>query len=90
MNKEPETVCQDVLGGADVKELKCQGRRGKNHRLEPWVRKPGEGNGNPLQYSGLEKLMNRGAQSATVYRVTKSQTRLKRLSTHAWEHRRHI
>ena len=39
-------------------------------------RSPGEGNGNPLQYSCLENPMDRGAWWATVYRVTKSQTRL--------------
>ena len=37
---------------------------------------PGEGNGNPLQYSCLEKTMGRGAWQATVHEVTKSQTRL--------------
>ena len=37
-------------------------------------RSPGEGNGNPFQYSGLEKPMNRGAWQATVYGVEKSQT----------------
>ena len=41
---------------------------------------PGGGNGNPLQYSGLESPMDRGAWWATVHGVTKSQTRL---STHA-------
>ena len=40
-------------------------------------RSPGEGNGNPLQYSSLENTMDRGAQWATVHRVSKSQTRLK-------------
>ena len=30
-------------------------------------RSPGEGNGNPLQYSCLENPMDRGAQWATVY-----------------------
>ena len=39
-------------------------------------RSPGEGNGNPLQYSGLENPMDRGAWWATVHGVTKSQTRL--------------
>ena len=29
---------------------------------------PGEGKGNPLQYSGLENLMERGAWRATVHR----------------------
>ena len=40
---------------------------------------PGEGNGNPLQYSCLENSMDRAAWWATVHRVTKSQTQL---STH--------
>ena len=36
----------------------------------------GEGNGNPLQYSSLEKPMDRGAWWAAVLRVAKSRTRL--------------
>ena len=42
-------------------------------RLE---RSPGEGNGNPLQYSCLENSMDRGAWWATVHGVTKSRTQL--------------
>ena len=34
-------------------------------------RYPGEGNGNPLQYSCLESPMDRGAWWATVHEVTK-------------------
>ena len=34
-------------------------------------RTPGEGNGNPLQYSCLENPMDRGAWRATVYAVAK-------------------
>ena len=34
----------------------------------------GVGNGNPLQFSCLEKPMDKGAQWATVYRVAKSRT----------------
>ena len=34
-------------------------------------RSPGEGNGNPLQYSCLENPMDRGAWQATVHRVTR-------------------
>ena len=37
---------------------------------------PGEGNGNPLQYSCLENPMDEGAWQATVHGVAKSQTRL--------------
>ena len=40
-------------------------------------RYPGGKHGNPLQYSCLENLMDRGAWQATVHGVTKSQTRLK-------------
>ena len=36
-----------------------------------------------LSILGLENTMDRGAWLATVYRITKSQTGLKRLSTHA-------
>ena len=36
----------------------------------------GEGNGNPLQYSGLENPMDRGAWWATAHGVAKSWTRL--------------
>ena len=37
-------------------------------------RSPGEGKGNPLQYSGLESLMDGGAYWTTVHGVTKSHT----------------
>ena len=39
-------------------------------------RPPGEGNGNPLQYSYLENSMDRGTWRAIVHRVAKSWTRL--------------
>ena len=39
-------------------------------------RYPGEGNGNPLQYSYLENSTNRGVWRATVHGVPKSQTQL--------------
>ena len=42
---------------------------------------PGGGNGNPLQYSCLEKFMQRGAWWAAVYGVSQSRTRLKQLSS---------
>ena len=37
-------------------------------------RSPGEGNGNPLQYSCLENPMDRGAWWATAHGVAKSRT----------------
>ena len=45
-------------------------------------RSPGEGNGNPLQYSSLENLIDRGAWQVTVHKVVKSWTQLKQLSMH--------
>ena len=39
-------------------------------------RSPGEGNGNPLQYSCLENSMDREAWWATVQGVTKNKTQL--------------
>ena len=37
---------------------------------------PGEGNGNPLQYSCLDNSMDRGAWRDIVHGVAKSQTQL--------------
>ena len=39
-------------------------------------RSPGEGNGNPLQYSCLDNSIDRGAWKAPVHGVAKSQTQL--------------
>ena len=36
-----------------------------------WGRSPGGGNGNPLQYSCLENLMDRGAWQTTVHRIAR-------------------
>ena len=49
-------------------------------------RSPGEGNGNPLQYSCLDNTMDRGAWQAAVRRIAKSQTGLKWLSMHTCIH----
>ena len=40
----------------------------------------GVGNGNPLQYSCLENLMDSGAWQATAHGVTKSWTQIKQLN----------
>ena len=37
-----------------------------------WGRSPGEGNGNPLEYSCLESSMDRGAWWVSVHGVAKS------------------
>ena len=43
---------------------------------ETRVQSPGEGNGNPLQYSCVVNSIDRGAWQATVHGVTKSPTQL--------------
>ena len=54
----------------------------RDNVYDPWAGKiPGEGNGNPLQYSCLENPMDRGAWQATVHRVTNSWMWLKQPST---------
>ena len=51
-----------------------------------WGRSPGGGNGNPLQYSCLENLMDRGVWWATVHGVTNKLDTAKQLSGHVHAH----
>ena len=62
-------------GGSEVKASACNA--GDLVSIPGLGRSPGEGNGNPLQYSCLENPMDRGAWWATVHGVTKSRTRLR-------------
>ena len=56
------------------KESAC---RAGDLSLIPGLGQPlGEGNGYPLQYSGLENSMDGGAWQATVHGIEKSWTRL--------------
>ena len=67
-------------GGLAVKNLSANARdEGSIPGLE---RSPGVENGNAPQYSCLENPMDRGVLWATFHRVTESQMRLKRISTH--------
>ena len=59
-------------GSSDGKESACNA--GDPGSIDGLGRSPGEGNGNPLQYSCLENSMGRGAWRATVRGVTKRQT----------------
>ena len=70
-------------GEADAKESACNA--GSPGSIPGSGRSPGEGNGNPLQYSFLENPMDRGAWQATIHGVAKSQTRLS-----DWIHTIHI
>ena len=65
-------MIMDFLGGSDSKESAWSV---EDLGLIPGLgRSPGEGNGYPLQYSGLENFMDRGAWQATVHGIAKSQT----------------
>ena len=64
-----------IPGGSDGKESACNaGDLGSNPRSG---RSPGEGNGYPLQYFGLDNSMDRGAWWVTVHGVAKSRTKLR-------------
>ena len=60
--------------GSEVKVFACNA--GDLGSIPGSGRSPGEGNGNPLQYSCLENPMGGGAWWATVHGVAKSRTRL--------------
>ena len=62
------------LGGSEVKVSACNA--GDLGSIPGLGRSPGEGNGNPLQYSCLENPMDGGAWWATVHGVAESRTRL--------------
>ena len=59
-------------GGSMVKNLPANS--GDVVSIPGSGRSPGEGNGNPLQYSCLGNSMDNGVWQATVYWVSKSQT----------------
>ena len=69
----PRDIYWGFPGGSDGKESACNvGGLGSTPRLG---RSPGEGTGNPLQYSCLENPVDRGAWWTAVHGVTKSWTR---------------
>ena len=61
-------------GGSEVKASACNA--GDLGLILGSGRSPGEGNGNPLQYSCLENPMDRGAWWAIVHGVAESRTQL--------------
>ena len=66
MVKNPPTNAEDTRDAGSISGL---------------GRSPGEGQGNPLQYSCLENPTDRGAWRATVHGVAKSRTQLEGLRT---------
>ena len=68
-------LCFFSPGGSEVKASACNA--GDLGSIPGLGRSPGEGNGNPHQYSCLENPMDGGAWWATiVHGVAKSRTRL--------------
>ena len=61
-------------GGSEGKESACN--VGDLCSIPGLGRSPGEGNGNPHQYSCLENPMDSRAWWATVFGVTKNRTQL--------------
>ena len=61
-------IAQGFPVGSVVKNLPANA--GDTGLIPGSGKSPGEGNGNPLQYSRLGNLMNRGAWWATVHGVT--------------------
>ena len=72
-------------GGSDGKASSCNA--GDQGAIPGLGRSPGEGNGNPLQYSCLENPMGGGALWATVHGVAKSRTQL---SNFVFTHYKHL
>ena len=78
----PLLIAKGFPGGLVVKNLPVNAVDTGDMSLFPGLgRPPGEGNGSPLQSSGLENPIDRGAWWATVHEVPKSRTQL---STHAY------
>ena len=67
-----------IPGGSEVKV--SASNAGDLGSIPGLGRSPGEGNGNPLQYSCLENPMDGGAWWATVHGVAESRTQLSNLT----------
>ena len=63
ISNQASLVAQSVKNLPAMQEIACNA--GDPGSIPGWGRSPGEGNGNPLQYSCLENPMDRGAWWAT-------------------------
>ena len=63
---------KNFTGGSGSKESACNA--GDLGSIPGLGRSLGEGNGYPLQYSGLENSKDRGAWQATIHGVAKRRT----------------
>ena len=71
MYRQQQNLQLILPGGSVGKESTCS--TGDLGSIPGLGRSPGEGNGNPLQYSCLENFMDTGAWWAAVHGVAKSQ-----------------
>ena len=75
-----ETIKEEVtaeMGFADGSVVKNLSADAGNVGSIPGLRRsPGEGNGDPLQYPGLDNPLERGAWLAIVHGIAESRTRL--------------
>ena len=69
-------------GGSDGEESSCSSR--DLGSIPGLGRSPGEGSGNPLQYSCLGNTMDRGAWWATVHRVSKESHMTEHTQRDSW------
>ena len=69
-----QVIHRGFPGGSEDKASACNA--GDSGSMPGLGRSPGEGNGNPLQYSCLENPMDREAWRAIVHGATKSWIRL--------------
>ena len=74
IQEEDITIINIFPGGSEGKASTCSA--GDLGSIPGSGRSPGEGNGNPLQYSCLENPMDREAWLTTVHGISQSQTQL--------------
>ena len=71
-----------LSGGTVAKNLPVSAEDERDTGSIPWLgRSPGEGNGNPLQYSWLKNPRDGGTWWAAIYGIAQSQTQLTGLSS---------
>ena len=78
MEEDSANTSKSVVFGSDGKEKKKKSacNAGDLGSIPGLGRSPGEGHGNPLQYSSLENSMDRGAWGVQSMGSQKSQTQL--------------
>ena len=74
ISRSTSLTIEDFPGGSVVKNLPVDA--GVVGLIPGSGKSPGKGNSNPLQYSCLRNLMDRGVWPVTVHKISKSLTQL--------------